>query len=250
MNCITNIVVPMAGLGSRFSKVGFKNPKPLIDVLGEPMISLVVKNLRPSTPHRFIFICQETHEKEFGLKTYLENIAPGCQVKLINGITDGAACTVLKASDLIDLNEPLIIANCDQYIEASMDNYLNTWHEKNLDGYIMTMKAYEDKWSYVKLNNYGEVLEVVEKVVISDEATVGIYNFKKGNDFIVAAKKMIENDLRVNGEFYVAPVYNMLISDGYKVGVHNIGSCDDTMFGLGTPEDLEEYINQYSGNKN
>tara|TARA_B110000503_G_C7143842_1_gene412068 strand:+ start:284 stop:1033 length:750 start_codon:yes stop_codon:yes gene_type:complete len=245
MNNITNIVVPMAGLGSRFSKVGFENPKPLIDVLGEPMISLVVKNLRPSTPHRFIFICQESHEKEFGLKKYLEKIAPGSQVKLINGITDGAACTVLEASGLIDLDQPLVIANCDQYIEASMDDYLNSWHEKGLDGYIMTMKANENKWSYVKLNEDEEVVDVVEKVVISDEATVGIYNFKKGNDFIVAAQKMIQNDIRVNGEFYVAPVYNMLIKNGYKVGVHNIGSCEDTMFGLGTPEDLSEYIRQY-----
>lgn len=248
MNNITNIVVPMAGLGSRFSKVGFKHPKPLINVLGEPMISLVVKNLRPITPHRFIFICQESHEKEFGLKKYLEKIAPSCQVKLINGITDGAACTVLEASGLIDLDQPLVIANCDQYIEASMDDYLNSWHEKGLDGYIMTMKANENKWSYVKLNDDEEVIDVVEKVVISDEATVGIYNFKKGNDFIIAAQKMIQNDIRVNGEFYVAPVYNMLIKNGYKVGVHNIGSCEDTMFGLGTPEDLSEYIRQYGDN--
>ena len=245
MKDIVNIIVPMAGLGSRFKKVGFTKPKPLIDVLGEPMISVVVRNLTPSIPHKFIFICQEAHEQEFGLKKYLEQIAPGCDVKLINGVTDGAACTVLAAIDLIDSDQPLVIANCDQYVKASMDDYLKSWREGGAHGYIMTMRSSEDKWSYVRLDEMGMVVDVVEKVVVSDEATVGIYNFKKGNDFIVAAQSMIARDIRVNGEFYVAPVYNMLIESGYKVGVYNIGGCDDGMFGLGTPDDLCEYIKRF-----
>lgn len=240
-----NIVVPMAGLGSRFQNVGFQNPKPLIEVLGEPMISLVVRNLTPSVPHRFIFICQREHEEKYGIKKHLEKIASGCDVKLISGVTEGAACTVLEASDMVDHNQPLIIANCDQYIKASMDEYIDSWGRSGNQGYIMTMKANEDKWSYVRLNQSNLVLDVVEKVVVSDEATVGIYNFEKASDFIAAASIMIQRDIRVNGEFYVAPVYNMLIDDGYEVGIHNIGECDRTMYGLGTPEDLSEYIRQF-----
>lgn len=240
-----NIVVPMAGLGSRFKNVGYQNPKPLIEVLGEPMISLVVRNLMPSVPHRFIFICQREHEEKYGLKKYLEKIAPGCDVKLISGVTEGAACTVLEASDMVEQNQPLVIANCDQYIKASMDEYIESWVRSTNRGYIMTMRATEDKWSYVRLNQNNLVLDVVEKVVVSDEATVGIYNFEKGSDFMGAARKMVQRNIRVNGEFYVAPVYNMLINDGYEVGIYNIGQCDSTMYGLGTPEDLKEYIRQF-----
>lgn len=242
-----NIVVPMAGLGSRFKNVGYEKPKPLIDVLGEPMISLVVRNLTPSVPHRFIFICQREHEDRYGLRKYLEKIAPGCDVKLISGVTEGAACTVLEGSDMVEQKHPLIIANCDQYIKASMDEYIDSWFRSENPGYIMTMKATEDKWSYVKLNQNNLVLDVVEKVVVSDEATVGIYNFEKGSDFMEAARMMIRKDMRVNGEFYVAPVYNMLINSGYEVGIHNIGECDSKMYGLGTPEDLSEYIRQFGG---
>ena len=243
-----NIVVPMAGLGSRFQNVGFENPKPLIDVLGEPMISLVVRNLTPTVPHRFIFICQWEHDEKYAIKKHLEMIAPGCVVKLLSDVTDGAACTVLEASDMLDHDQPLIIANCDQYVKTSMDEYINSWGRSGNQGYIMTMKASEDKWSYVRLNQSNLVLDVVEKIVVSDEATVGIYNFEKASDFITAANSMIQRDIRVKGEFYVAPVYNLLIEDGYEVGIHNIGECDSTMYGLGTPEDLSEYIRQFRNN--
>lgn len=237
-----NIVIPMAGAGSRFAKAGFTDPKPLIPVKGIPMIKVVINNLRPSRPHRFIFICQKSHVKQYNLQTKLAEWAPGCSIVEIDGLTEGAACTVLAAKDLINSDAPLMIANSDQYVDCDIDQYLATMDAKNLDGLIMTMKADDPKWSFVGFDTEGHVTRVVEKEVISDEATVGIYNFAHGRKFVEAAEKMIRNNLRVNGEFYVAPAYNSMIEDGAKLGVYNIGSEANGMYGLGIPSDLQIFI--------
>lgn len=237
-----NIVIPMAGAGSRFAKAGFTDPKPLIPVKGIPMIKVVINNLRPSRPHRFIFICQKSHVKQYNLQTKLAEWAPGCSIVEIDGLTEGAACTVLAAKDLINSDAPLMIANSDQYVDCDIDQYFASMDAKNLDGLIMTMKADDPKWSFVGFDTEGQVTRVVEKEVISDEATVGIYNFAHGRKFIEAAEKMIRNNLRVNGEFYVAPAYNSMIEDGAKIGVYNIGSEANGMYGLGIPSDLQIFI--------
>lgn len=233
-----NIVIPMAGAGSRFAKAGYSDPKPLIPVMGVPMIRLVIENLRPSRPHRFIFICQQAHIEAYGLQEKLSTWAPGCQVIGIDGLTEGAACTVLKAKALIDTDAPLMIANSDQWIDCDIDDYL-AFMDCGLDGLIMTMKANDPKWSFVGLNALGYVTHVVEKRVISDEATVGIYNYRRGRDFVTAAEDMIARDLRVNGEFYVAPAYNQMIERGARVGIYNIGAEAAGMYGLGIPADLD-----------
>jgi dTDP-glucose pyrophosphorylase len=232
------IVVPMAGRGSRFATVGYPQPKPLIPVKGVPMIQLVIANLTPSRPHQFTFICQREHLDRYDLADHLTDWAPGCRVVGIDRVTEGAACTVLLARDQIASDRPLMIANCDQYIDADIDEYLGKMESERLDGLIMTMTADHPKWSYVGFDADGRVSRVVEKEVISDQATVGIYNFARGNDFVRAAERMIDRDLRVNGEFYVAPTYNQLIEDGAKIGVYDIGSVGAGMYGLGVPEDL------------
>jgi dTDP-glucose pyrophosphorylase len=242
-----NIVIPMAGLGSRFVKAGFEIPKPLIPVLGKPMIQVVIENLRPVNEHKFIFICQSNHLERFQLKEILKQEAPNCEIVEINGITDGATCTVLKAKSLIDNANQLMIANCDQYIDYNINYYLKTMESNQLDGLIMTMKANDNKWSYVKLNKYGEIASVVEKEIVSEEATVGIYNYKHGIDFVVAAEKMISKNLRVNGEFYVAPVYNEMISIGKKIHYLNVGYVEKQIYGLGTPEDLMLFESKMAG---
>lgn len=235
-----NIVVPMAGAGSRFSKAGFNDPKPLIPIFGKPMIQLVVHNLTPLIEHRFIFICQRAHVAEYGLKEKLSAYAPGCILIEIDGLTEGAACTVLAAKPWIDNEDALMIANSDQYIDADINTYLIQMSNKYLDGLIMTMTATDPKWSFAAVDPLGKVTCVVEKEPISSEATVGIYNFRHGKDFVRGAEEMIANNLRSNGEFYVAPVYNQLIGRGLHIEVWNIG--DDSgngMHGLGTPADLE-----------
>ena len=237
-----NIVVPMAGAGSRFSAAGYTNPKPLIDVGGIPMIQLVIENLAPKKQHKFIFICQHSHVKKYGLISKLQNWSPGCQIITIDGVTAGAACTVLEAREFIDNDAELMIANSDQYIDLDINEYLRFSAAKDVDGVIMTMKAGDPKWSYVGLNSGGAVQRVVEKEVISNEATVGIYNFSRGCEFVRAAMAMIASKDLVNGEYYVAPVYNYLIKQGGIVKCFNIGEEFSGMFGLGTPADLECFL--------
>jgi dTDP-glucose pyrophosphorylase len=233
------IVVPMAGRGSRFADAGFTDPKPLIPVNGVPMIKLVIDNLRPSRPHRFVFICQREHVAAYELERLLGLWAPGCAIVQLDGVTEGAACSVLTASAWLD-DSPLMIANSDQYLDIVIDDYLDAMGKA--DGLIMTMTASDPKWSFVAVDDQGFVTEVAEKAPISDEATVGVYNFAHGRDFAEAAREMIAKDLRVNGEFYVAPVYNMLIEQGAKIAIYNIGAEADGMYGLGVPSDLALFL--------
>ncbi len=237
-----NIVIPMAGAGSRFSKVGYKVPKPLISIHGTPMINVVINNLRPDCEHRFIFICQQAHLEAYNLVAKLKSYTPNCEIIGINGLTEGAACTVLAAKELICNNDKLMIANSDQFVNYNINTYLKDVDKKNLDGHIMTMKADNPKWSFVRLDDNNHVINVVEKEVVSNEATVGIYNFANGKDFVHAAKEMINSNDRVNGEFYVAPVYNQLIKRNCKVGIFNIGEVQSGMYGLGTPDDLNAFL--------
>ena len=236
-----NIVIPMAGRGSRFANAGYDRPKPLLDLGGRPMIEWVIENVKPNSLHRFIFICLAEHLKEYPeVAETLRGLCPNCEIVEIDSVTEGAACTVLLAKELINNEDPLMIANSDQYVDCDIDSYLDSMGES--DGLIMTFEANDPKWSYCRLDENGEVCEVVEKEVVSNLATVGIYNFRRGCDFVEAAELMIEQDLRVNGEFYVAPAYNLMIQKGAKVRTHSIGKRGkQCMFGLGTPVDFEYF---------
>ena len=236
-----NIVIPMAGLGSRFSTAGYHLPKPLIVTHGIPMIELVMKNLMPNTPHQFIIICQNEHLHKYPIEQTIKKVSAYAKIIGINGITDGAACTVLLSEKFINNDEELMIANCDQYIGININDYLAKMKTQQLDGLIMTMNADDAKWSFIEYDEVGKVKRVVEKEVISNEATVGIYNYAKGSVFVKMAKDMIAQNDRVNNEFYVAPVYNYMIKTGAKIGFHNIGSDRNGMWGLGIPEDLEYF---------
>lgn len=235
-----NIVIPMAGRGSRFAKEGYALPKPLIDVHGHHMIECVVKNIAPRTEHRFIFLCLEEHIKQYHLPELLQRIAPGCAIVPVDHVTEGAACTVLLAREYIDTDDALMIANSDQYVDIDINEFLAA--NDGLDGLIMTMRAGDPKWSFIRCGENGFVTELREKEVISNEATVGIYVFSRGRDFVRGAGEMIARGLRVNGEFYVAPVYNLLIDAGARIGWYNIGSVDNGMYGLGIPADLKRFL--------
>lgn len=231
-----NIVIPMAGAGSRFEKAGYSFPKPLIDVNGEPMIKKIVDNINIQA--NYIFIVQQKHYDEFNLKYLLNIIAPNCSIIPVNDITDGAACTVLLAKELINNDNPLLIANSDQYIDWDSSDFMYTMENTNIDGCILTFESTHPKWSFVRLDENNFVQEVAEKKPISNIATVGIYYWNKGKDFVHYAKQMIDKNMRVNNEFYVCPVYNEAIQDNKKIRIHNV----NRMWGLGTPEDLEKFI--------
>jgi len=253
LSATLQIVVPMAGRGSRFATAGYTTPKPLIPVGGRPMIQWVIDNIRPRRPHRFIFLCLGEHlEKYPEVPKEIRRLCPGCVIISVQTVTEGAACTVLLAKEHINTAEPLMIANSDQIVNLKMDDYLAAGDAPGVAGLIMTFWSDHPKWSYCRMRADGSVSEVVEKQVVSNEATVGIYNFRAGRDFVRAAEAMIAANLLVNNEFYVAPAYNQLIAGGAKIVTMKTGREYDGMYGLGIPEDLEffkttGYFRQHSG---
>jgi dTDP-glucose pyrophosphorylase len=234
-----NIVVPMAGRGSRFSEAGFSTPKPLIPVGGKPMIQWVIENTRPSIAHRFIFICLAEHLLRYpDVPDTLRRLAPGCEIVEVKEVTQGAACTVLLAEDLINSSDPLLIVNSDQFVDLDANYFVRQMGCEGTDGLIMTFHSSHPKWSYCRMHADGTVLEVREKEVVSNEATVGVYGFARGSDFVKAARQMIGDEERVNGEFYVAPAYNYLIRSGARILIMPTGREYNGMYGLGVPGDL------------
>jgi len=236
-----NVLVPMAGAGSRFAQQGYTFPKPLIEVNGKPMIQVVVENLNIQA--HYIFIVQQAHYEKYNLKYLLNLIAPGCDIVQVNGITQGAACSTLLAKEFINNDAPLVIANSDQYVEWNSNECMYAFTADDIDGGIVTFAASHPKWSYAKLGVDGFVSEVAEKKVISNEATVGIYYWKKGSDYVEHAEDMIAKDIRVNDEFYVCPVFNQAIQGGSKIKVKRVGK----MWGIGTPEDLDQFLKNHKG---
>ena len=237
-----NIVIPMAGEGSRFVNAGYTFPKPMIEIHQKPMIQLIVESL--GLKGNFIFIVREDHLKKYNIQSLLQIISPKCKIIVINKLTEGAACTVLLAKKYINNENPLVIANSDQFIEWSPSKVMYNFSSKKIDGGILTFNSIHPKWSYAKLNKDQVVTEVAEKKVISNHATVGVYYWRNGKDFVKYAERMIKKNIRVNNEFYVCPVFNQAILDNKIIKTHNV----DKMWGLGTPEDLDYYLKFYKEN--
>ena len=238
---VINIVIPMAGLGSRFNKDKYKKPKPFIDVNGVPMIMRVLENLAyPSA--RYILIARKEHIQEELETVELIKRNYNTIIITIDEMTEGTACTALFARELINNNTPLIIANSDQIIDIRFKDFVDDSLNRNLDGSILTFidRERDPKWSFVRLNKEQIVLEVKEKKAISMYATVGIYMFNEGRVFVDGAIDMIIANDRVNNEFYTCPVYNYIISSDKKIGVFNIDP--KLMHGIGTPDDLHKYL--------
>jgi HAD superfamily hydrolase (TIGR01509 family) len=234
-----NVLIPMAGAGSRFAAAGYTFPKPLIDVNGKPMIQMVVENLNIDA--NFVFVVQKEHREKYNLDTLLNLIAPNCKVVEVDGLTDGAACTALLAKEYIDSDAPLFFANSDQFVEWDSNEFFYKMNETDADGGIVTFKATHPKWSFAKIDDNSIVTEVAEKNPISDLATVGFYYWKYGSDFVKYAEQMITNNVRVNGEFYVCPVFNQAIDGGKVIRTFDVPK----MWGTGTPEDLKYYLENY-----
>ena len=230
----------MAGEGSRFAKAGYIFPKPLIDVAGKPMIQRVVENLDFKGAN-YIFLVRKEHlEKYPGMSDTLNRITGDNthQIIIVDELTDGAACTALLARKLINNHDDLLIANSDQVIEYQKENFKNLKNMTDINSAVFTFNATHPKWSFVKTNEAGYIVEVAEKKPISDIATCGIYWYRKGSDFVKYAERMIEKNIKVNNEFYIAPVYNELIEDGKTLVPFYVNK----MHGMGTPADLESYL--------
>lgn len=236
-----NIVIPMAGEGSRFVKAGYDKPKPFIDVLGKPMIEHVIENLAYDNA-RYILIARKEHlQRE---QEVVKQLAEKYNATFIgiDKLTEGTACTVLYAKEYIDNDDPLLIANSDQIVDLDIKTFIDDCETRNLDGSILTFHDHEmnPKWSFAATNDKGLVTFVKEKEAISADATVGIYLYNKGKDYVDAAIQMIIENDRVNNEFYTCPTYNYAIAKGKKIGIYDIPF--EGMHGTGTPDDLNLYL--------
>ena len=233
-----NVLIPMAGAGSRFEAAGYTFPKPLIDINGKPMVQVVVNSLNIDA--KFIYVVRKEHRDKYNLDSLLNLITPNCTIIEVSDLTEGAACTTLLAKQFINNKHALLLVNSDQYIEWNSNEFMYKMMEQDLDGGIVTFKSTHPKWSFVKINEQGYVTDVAEKNPISDIATVGIYYWKHGSDYVKYAEQMIQKNIRVNNEFYVCPVFNQAILDNKKIKTFDISK----MWGLGTPEDLQLFLKQ------
>lgn len=238
---MVSVVIPMAGAGSRFSVAGYDKPKPFIDILGKPMISRVIENLYHKDA-KYILVARREHL--LSQHSVVDELMRTCSVDIVpvDGLTEGTACTVLFARHLISNDQPIVIANSDQIVDFDFSAFVGDCLNRGLDGSILTFNDNDrdPKWSFAKLGSKNLVEEVKEKEAISNNATAGIYLFRRGIDFVDAAIDMILAQDRVNGEYYTCPVYNYLIARGRKIGIYPVdASC---MHGVGTPSDLQAYL--------
>jgi len=235
-----NILIPMAGRGSRFEEQGYTDKKPFIDVNGKPMIHRVIENLGMEfdKEYMFIMICLQEDFDKYDFTEFEKVIGHNSyDVVILDDVTEGAAQTILQAKDLINDDTPLMTMNSDQLVDWDIERLFEMCEQ--FDGVIPCFYGEGNAWSYARTLDNGYVQEVAEKKQISKYATAGYYYWKKGSDFVKYAEQMIKDNSRTNGEFYVAPVYNWAVRDGKRIGVFMVDKC----YSLGTPEDLQEYLN-------
>jgi len=235
-----NVLIPAAGEGSRFAKQHWGKPKPFIDVDGKMMLEHVIANVCPANASPTVLLRAE-HMKACDREVQLLR-GMGTTISSVDRLTEGTACTVLLARTSFDNDRPLLIANSDQWVDFDCSAFIDDCLERNLDGSILVFRdvLMDPKWSFARIDERGLVVEVAEKRAISDLATVGIYLFRRGSDFVRAAVDMIACNDRVNNEFYTCPTYNYMIRNGARIGVYEVAA--NAMKGLGTPEDLTAFL--------
>jgi len=233
-----NILIPMAGAGSRFKEVGYQLPKPLIDIKGKPMVQRVVENL--NIKGKYIFVVRQDHCDKYNLESLLTDIAPNCEIVVTDGLTEGQACSALLATEHINSAEPLLIVNSDNYFVWDTENFLHLIQNPDVHGTIFTFKdeSRSPNWSYARVDENNNVLEVAEKEAISDNALAGAFYWRRGSDFVNYTNQMIDKDIRVNGEFYIAPVFNGAIADRHRIKNYTIYD----MKSMGTPTELSTFL--------
>ena len=230
-----NILVPMAGLGSRFIKEGFKVPKQLINIKDKHLIDISLDCLDYEGCNLIFVVRDETiynfHMDELLRKKFGDDI----KIVVLDKLTDGSVCSCLYAEEYIDNDAPLVIHTLDIEFRPVFNPHV--MNDLNGDGLILTFKSNSTNYSYAKVDRHGHVTETAEKKAISSNACVGIYGFKKGSDFCKYAREMIERDLRTKNEFYISPLYNLLVEDGKKILTEPV----DKMHIFGTPDEFHFY---------
>jgi NDP-sugar pyrophosphorylase family protein len=239
------LIIPAAGLGSRFKGSSYRLPKPLISVYGIPMLSLAAMNLLTEDVTNLVIVTRSEISEMPEFRKAIEIIPIPVVIKNVDYVTDGPADTVKLAAELLHTDGPVTVANCDQFIDFQVSEYYSLLQSKQLGGLILTMQDNDPKWSYVRCNDEGNVIEIKEKVVISNEATVGVYSFASREVMLSAFQEMWEAEDKTNNEYYVAPSFNYIIKNGGTVGKLSVGPISAAMYGLGIPEDLDAFTSSY-----
>ena len=237
-----NIVIPMVGLGKRFSDAGFLDPKPLINVNGKTIIQRALDSLR--IDGNYFFIIRKSNYS-LQLSNLLKKLKPSCKIIEIDYLTDGSVNSILLAKDFINTDEELITTNCDQELFWDSKKFINFCNQSNCDGVVVTY-PYNDivvgnksPYSFIEMDSDGNGIKLEEKFAITDKALCGIHYWRRGRDFVSSSEKLIKNNDRVNNEFYVSKTYNYLIRDGKKIKSFDLKK--NQFFSLGTPDDLKYY---------
>lgn len=218
------VIIPAAGNGQRFVDAGYPQ-KPLVDVLGKPMISRVIENLRPAVSNRVVVISR-LDDKD------IDPLLKDNDVHIqLSEPTEGAVDTILKAKDYFT-TEPVLIGNADQLVGFNVNDFIEC--AKVLDGSIVTFVSNLPHHSYVTTDMWGVIDSIKEKEVISNRAVTGVYYFRSGQDFLQYANQVINADDRVNGEHYVSSVISRMIAEGLSIATYDAPSAM-----LGTPMELQ-----------
>ena len=239
-----NIIIPMAGEGSRFKVGGYEKPKPLIPVNGIPMVECAIKTL--DIEGHFIFVIREFYDKSNteDLEKTLKELKPDCSIVKIKNKTRGASETCLFAKDLINNDEPLIITNCDQIMDWDSRGFLSFIENPQIDGAVVTYETDDPKNSFIKVGSDNKAIILAEKNPISNLGLTGIHYWRRGIDFVESAEHNINLGLRENNEYYIAPTYNYLISQGKDIRNYHLDFGEFNP--IGTPDDLKIYIGKYN----
>lgn len=219
-----NIVVMMAGDSKDAFESGSQYPKMLTEINEKPMIEVVIDNLKPlfGAKNRVIFVIRKDDNDKYYLGNIVKLIIPYAHVITVEKETSGAALTALLAVEVMNDSSPLLLVNGDQILNCNLQEILQEFNQKSVDGGVITFKSVHPRWSYVKVDDLGLVVEAAEKKPISNNATAGFYYYKKTLEFIKYTKRMILKDGHVNGVFYICPIFNEMILDQKKIATFEI----------------------------
>ncbi|MGE0528720.1 MAG: glycosyltransferase family 2 protein [Bdellovibrionales bacterium] len=222
---MTNVVVPLAA-NLFFDSTEYFYPKPLIEVRGVPIIQHVIEGLKTlPSPRKFIFILNRNDDARFHLQDTLRLVAgPQSEVVLLEGQSQGAVCSILMAVSHLRAygSDPLVVANGDQVLHVELSQVVDDFKRRHLDAGVITFDSVHPRWSYVRLNSEGLIVEAAEKRPLSRHAVAGFYYFAEADQFTQMAMKSIEKGAAVNGQYYVAPVLNEYVLEDRRVGHYQI----------------------------
>jgi dTDP-glucose pyrophosphorylase len=238
---VINILILMSGSSQSFNDAGFAYPKNLVEISGQPLIQHVLDNLNPlkSIGGKNICIVRQDENAKHHVGAVIKLIDASAHIIEVQKETAGAACSALLAVGDINNDDPLIIINGDQIIVADLPAIIAGFQLRKLDGGIVVFEDIHPRWSFVKCDDSGWVIETAEKRPISHLATAGFYYFRHGRDYVQAAAAMLKKDAHVNGVFYVCPAYNEMILSRKNIGVHKIDRAQ--YHSLAAPSGVLEY---------